>query len=157
VADGQLLEGIDFVLPRGAVIAGRVTDEFGEPVADAMVQPCGFSSTTVSGASPPRDGARRPTTSGITGCTDFSQGTTSSVPRDGAQLALPPGAASLGASEGTVGFAPTYFPGTPSVAEAQRVTVGVGDVGQADFQLVPVPVAASRARSSTRPASRPRR
>src|SRR5262245_22937207 len=38
IANGQALERIDFSLPRGSVIAGRVMDEFGEPVADASVQ-----------------------------------------------------------------------------------------------------------------------
>src|SRR5207237_5535984 len=35
--DGQQLKGVDFRLPRGGVIAGRVIDEDGEPVAGAMV------------------------------------------------------------------------------------------------------------------------
>ena len=38
VADGQALEKIDFSLPRGSVIAGRLTDEYGEPIADVNVQ-----------------------------------------------------------------------------------------------------------------------
>jgi len=38
VADGQVLDKIDFSLPRGSVIAGRITDEFGDPIADAQVQ-----------------------------------------------------------------------------------------------------------------------
>jgi protocatechuate 3,4-dioxygenase beta subunit len=142
VADGQLLESIDFVLPRGAVIAGRITDEFGEPVADAMVQAMRFQFY---------NGQRRLAPTGRGAQTDdIGQYRLHGLqPGDylvsarvmGAQMALPPGAATLGASDGAVGFAPTYFPGTPSVTEAQRVTVGVGDAGQADFQLVPVPVA----------------
>jgi hypothetical protein len=37
-----------------------------------------------------------------------------------------------------MGFARTYFPGTVSVAEARRVTVGVGqDVRTVDFSLIP--------------------
>src|SRR5213593_1405586 len=39
VNDGQTIERIDFSLPRGALIAGRVLDEFGEPVADVQVLP----------------------------------------------------------------------------------------------------------------------
>src|SRR5882672_8009031 len=38
LADGQSLDKIDFSLPRGSVIAGRLTDEFGDPIADANVQ-----------------------------------------------------------------------------------------------------------------------
>ena len=37
LADGQTLENVNFNLPRGSVIAGRIIDEFGEPVADVMV------------------------------------------------------------------------------------------------------------------------
>ena len=35
VTDGQSLDKIDFALPQGSVIVTRVTDEFGEPLADA--------------------------------------------------------------------------------------------------------------------------
>lgn len=142
VADGQLLENVDFVLPRGAVIAGRITDEFGEPVADAVVQAMRFQFI---------GGQRRLVPSGRGAQTDdIGQFRLHGLqPGDyfvsarviGPQLSVPPGGASLGASDAAVGFAPTYFPGTASIAEAQRVTVGVGEIGQADFQLVPVPVA----------------
>src|SRR5262249_13714008 len=37
IAAGQLVEKVDFALPRGAIITGRVIDEFGEPLPDAMV------------------------------------------------------------------------------------------------------------------------
>ncbi len=37
LADRQVMEKADFSMPRGSVIAGRIVDEFGEPVADAMV------------------------------------------------------------------------------------------------------------------------
>jgi protocatechuate 3,4-dioxygenase beta subunit len=142
IADGQLLENVDFVLPRGAVIAGRITDEFGEPVADAIVQAMRFQFL---------GGERRLVPTGRGAQTDdigqfrlhgLQPGEYFVSARVmGSQMMVPPGAASLGASDTAVGFAPTYFPGTPSVTEAQRIAVGVGDVGQADFQLVPVPVA----------------
>src|SRR6266508_365295 len=38
LGDGQQLKGIEFRLPRGGVIAGRVLDEDGEPVPGAMVR-----------------------------------------------------------------------------------------------------------------------
>jgi hypothetical protein len=38
LGDGQELKGIEFRLPRGGVISGRVIDEDGEPVAGAMVR-----------------------------------------------------------------------------------------------------------------------
>jgi hypothetical protein len=38
LADGQQIDKVDFTLPRGSVIAGRITDEFGEPVPGVRVQ-----------------------------------------------------------------------------------------------------------------------
>ena len=38
LADGEVSDRHDFVLSRGSVITGRITDEFGEPVANVMVQ-----------------------------------------------------------------------------------------------------------------------
>src|SRR5262249_45495694 len=39
VPEKQVVDRIDFRLPRGGVIIGRVLDEYGEPVAGAQVQP----------------------------------------------------------------------------------------------------------------------
>ena len=38
LGEGQTLTNVDVALPRGSVIAGRITDEFGEPIAMAQVQ-----------------------------------------------------------------------------------------------------------------------
>src|SRR4029078_3259066 len=37
LTEGQLMEKADFSMPRGSAISGRLVDEFGDPVADAMV------------------------------------------------------------------------------------------------------------------------
>ena len=37
LAEGQVLDRADITMPKGSVIAGRILDEFGEPVADASV------------------------------------------------------------------------------------------------------------------------
>ena len=37
LADAQAMTGLNLALPTGSVIAGRITDEFGEPVAQAQV------------------------------------------------------------------------------------------------------------------------
>jgi hypothetical protein len=39
VADGQTVERINFAMPRGSAITGRVVDEYGEPIAGASVMP----------------------------------------------------------------------------------------------------------------------
>src|SRR4051812_2114235 len=38
LADAQTIEKLDLSLPRGSVITGRITDEFGEPIGQATVQ-----------------------------------------------------------------------------------------------------------------------
>src|SRR5687767_5657876 len=38
ITAGEVLEKIDFSLPRGSAITGRITDEFGDPITDVQVQ-----------------------------------------------------------------------------------------------------------------------
>jgi hypothetical protein len=128
--EGETLERIDFSLPRAGVITGHIVDEFGEPVSDAMVQAL---------RSVHMRGRRRLMPAGrITQSNDIG------VYR---VFGLPPGeyivSATLGSrdfgeqDQDASGYAPTYYPGTPNVAEAQRVAVAVGQEAGADFQLVP--------------------
>ncbi len=37
LAEGQLLDKADISMPRGSAISGRLVDEFGDPIADALV------------------------------------------------------------------------------------------------------------------------
>jgi protocatechuate 3,4-dioxygenase beta subunit len=143
LADAQVLEKADISMPRGSVISGRIVDEYGEPVADAMVTAMRQSWV---------GGRRRLQPSGRTAQTnDLGQFR---------MFGLPPGeyyvSATLRNTEGMVmemmgapggpvgssagtGYAPTYFPGTPSPAEAQKITVAIGqEAQQTDFALLPV-------------------
>jgi protocatechuate 3,4-dioxygenase beta subunit len=148
LADGQSMDRADLSLPRGSVLAGRIVDEFGEAVAEAEVQAMRMQF---------QNGRRRLTPSGRIGVTnDLGQFRI---------YGLPPGeyyvSASLrntsplmfemlggggpagpqGANQNT-GYASTYFPGTPNPAEAQRVTVAVGqELASVDIQLQPVRLA----------------
>lgn len=132
IKDGELVERADFSLPRGSVITGRVTDEFGEPVAEAMVQVMRYRYF---------EGQRRLVMVARPDQTD-----------DIGQyriFGLPPGDyyvsatlrsfAGFGAeSEDRSGYAPTYYPGTPNLAEAQRVTVALGqELPNVGFALMP--------------------
>jgi protocatechuate 3,4-dioxygenase beta subunit len=136
VLDKQLLDNIDFSLPRMSVITGRVIDEANEPVAGAQVM--AMRSTYF-------EGRRRLVPAGGNpggGMTD-----------DAGQfrvLNLPPGTYYLRATmrdtwtvtengvEQTFGYAPTYFPSTANVGEARRVTVGIGqEIGNSDIALIP--------------------
>jgi hypothetical protein len=135
LADRQTVTDIDFALPRMSLITGRVTDEVGEPIAEAQV--FAMRSTYF-------EGRRRlvPAGGGPGGRTD-----------DAGQfrlLGLAPGTYYVmammrdswtvveGGVEQTFGYAPTYFPGTMNVSDARRVTVGVGqEASNIDFGLVP--------------------
>lgn len=131
---GETLERVDFVLPRGSVITGRIIDEYGEPMADAMVQ---VLRRRFAG------GRARLLPAGRVGTTnDIGQYRV---------FGLPPGEYFVSASvrsgmfvgpmapDAPSGYAPTYYPGTTSIAEARRVRVGLGEEALADFQLLPVP------------------
>jgi hypothetical protein len=108
-----------FVLRPGGAIAGRLFDEYGDPVAGARVQALRQRYER---------GRRQLTTAGVGDQTDDT----------GAfrLYALPPGdyymaaslraAGAVGIVEATVGV-PTYYPGTPSLGEAQRLRLGPGE------------------------------
>jgi hypothetical protein len=132
IADKEVAEKIDFALPRMGVISGRVLDEVGEPIAGVTVWAMQLR---------------------------YFQGQRKLVPTSGnvrtddtgqyRLLALPPGDyVVMGSIRETwpldtdpkqvFGYAPTYFPGTPTPTEAQRVKIGVGQETQGiDFSLVP--------------------
>src|SRR5262249_5082205 len=121
IKDAQTLEKVDFALPRGSVITGRVVDEFGEPTADVQVMAMRYQFL---------QGRRRLTPAGRPNMTnDIGEFRI---------FALPPGQYYLSATlrnfngpmdattDDRSGYAPTYYPGTASVTEAQRITVAIG-------------------------------
>jgi hypothetical protein len=142
LADAQLLEKIDFALPRGGVIVGRITDESGEPVTGAQIRvkrhqygPGGQRQL----AAFPLGAAINPFALMTNDRGEFRVFGLS--PGDyvvGARLqsmALPlvPGAASDAPEE----FLPTYYPGTVNAAEAQTITVGISQEVPVHFAMVP--------------------
>jgi protocatechuate 3,4-dioxygenase beta subunit len=133
IQDNQTLNNVNFNLPRGSVIAGRINDEFGEPVAEAMVMALRYRYF---------NGSRRLIPAGRFSQTD-----------DGGNFriyGLAPGdyylSATLrlgmfmgGESTNRTGYAPTYFPGTPSEQQADKVSVALGaEVTGISFALNPV-------------------
>jgi protocatechuate 3,4-dioxygenase beta subunit len=154
LADAQALDKADIAMPRGSVITGRILDEFGEPVADAMVTAMRSAWT---------NGRRRLQPSGRFGQTnDLGQYriyglapgdyyVSATLPGAGGDFAMMDMMAARAAAAGappmsprapTSGYAPTYFPGTANSAEAQRIPVAVGQEAQnTDFALLPVRLA----------------
>jgi len=135
MAEAQVMERADFALPRGAAITGRVFDEYGDAVANARVQVLRYQTV---------QGQRRLTPAGGGDQTDD----TGSYRIYG----LAPGdyylSATLRGGNGpflddnnsdTTSYAATYYPGTGSVADAQRITLGVGqEQPNVNFALQPV-------------------
>ena len=136
LADGQTLENVNFNLPRGSVIAGRIVDEFGEPVADAMVSALHYRTFS---------GRRRLVPVGRFGTTDDMghfrlYGLAPGDYYISATLRPMGGMGfEVGPSDITTGYAPTYYPGTASSQQADRVSVGLGaEMSGITFSLLPV-------------------
>ena len=117
--DAQVVDRADIALPRGAAITGRVFDEFGDPVAGARLQVLRYQLV---------QGTRRLTPTGVddqsddTGAFRLFGLTPGDYYVSATVRALPVDDPTVDAA----GYAPTYFPGTGNVAEAQRVTLGLG-------------------------------
>ena len=118
VGAGERLDKVVLALPRGGVIAGRIVDDAGEPVIDAQVSALRY-----------RPGvSRRPLVDA------FGGGGRASTDDQGSfrLFGLVPGEYVVtatvrpevmlvtgGAESDRDGYAPTYYPGTPSMADAQ--------------------------------------
>ena len=119
ILDGQTLEKVDFALPKGGVITGRILDEFGEPLADAQVMAQRYQNI---------GGRRRLVPAGRNAMTnDIGEFRLFAIPPGQYYLsATLRSMGPIGDSDDRSGYAPTYFPGTANMAEAQKVTVGLG-------------------------------
>jgi Carboxypeptidase regulatory-like domain len=133
---GQTIEKLDFALPRGAIITGRVLDEFGEPLPDAMVSAQRYQNF---------NGQKRLMPAGRPGTTnDIGEFRLFAIPPGQYYLSATLRPMGMGAdSDDRTGYAATYFPGTPNIAEAQRVTVGLGQ-SLADMNMTLLPTRTSR-------------
>jgi protocatechuate 3,4-dioxygenase beta subunit len=120
IRDAQLLDKVDFSLPRGAVITGRVVDELGEPTSDVAVQVMRYQYIGGRRQLLPLRAAQ---TNDIGEYRLFGlapgQYLISAIFRAGFNL-------NDTVTDDRAGYAPTYYPGTTNVGEAQRITVGLG-------------------------------
>jgi len=147
LSDGQAADKVNFVLSRGSVISGRIVDDGGEPVSGTMVAAVRYQFVA---------GARRLVPGGGEGSTDRTDDQGSFR-----LFGLPPGDYYVSANNRnnmmvmpgvnnteSEGFAPTYFPGTPNIAEATRVTVRAGqEMSGANFALIVARMARVRGRA----------
>jgi protocatechuate 3,4-dioxygenase beta subunit len=123
LGDGQTLDKIRIALPRGSVLGGRITDEFGEPVANASVTAFRYGYAGGARRMMPAQGANaRDTTDDqgqfrLFGLPPGEYFISAMLRSGGPEVTDPMGEPS--------GYAATYYPGTTNIAEAQRVTLAV--------------------------------
>jgi hypothetical protein len=169
VAEGQTLVA-DFRLSRGGAFSGRVVDEFGDPIAGANITALRYQvtaqgiRTSRTGTSVPSDdtGAYRvyglppgqyyismsdPSARNVV-IANFTAGLESGiqggiVPAEAASLVISARDVINGSGPNTTSYAPTYYPGTASLADAQRLTLGLGEE-QSGINLAIVPVKTAR-------------
>jgi hypothetical protein len=137
--DGQQLANANFALARGSAITGRLFDDFGDPVANARVQVLrsqmieGRRRLVQTGTGDETDDTGAFRLYGLAPGDYYVAATLRARPQE--FLGVGAGAGPGGDS---TGYAPTYFPGTGNVSEAQRVTLGLGQEMSVSFALLPV-------------------
>jgi hypothetical protein len=133
ILDGQTVERLDFVLPRGAIITGRILDEFGEPAPEIAVTVERYQFI---------QGQRRLVPTGRqTSSNDLGEFRLFGIPPGQYYLAARwrnQSAPNANTSDRT-GYPPTFFPGTSNAAEAQRIALGAGQqVDEVVLMLRPI-------------------
>lgn len=130
--DGQQLRNVDFQLPRGSVIGGRVADEDGEPMAGVVVRVMRYQYL---------QGERRLMAAGNGQTDDKGQFRiwglmpgdyyVNAIARGGFGRGFGPGGRFGGGQGGppneseAVNYAPTYYPGVPSVNDAKPISLAL--------------------------------
>jgi hypothetical protein len=120
LVSGATVDDIDFALPTAGAISGRVLDEMGEPITGAEVHLLRYRTTDgvkmltlVARAANPTD--------------DLGQFRIGGVPQGEYYLCAEPfGFGPLMPSE-FARLARTYYPGTPAIDSAQKISIGIGE------------------------------
>ena len=151
LTDAQQMDKADIALPRGSVLAGRIVDEFGEAVAEAEVSAMRMQyherQAPADAVGPHRDHQRsRPVPHLRPAARRVLRQRVAAQRRNTMMLDMLGGAGGMVAGSAapnqTTGYASTFYPSTPSPAEAQRVSLAVGqELSSVDIQLQPVRLA----------------
>ena len=151
LTEGQVIEKADISMPRGSVISGRIIDEFGDPVPDTAVS--AMRSTWSNGRRRLQPAGRTAQTNdlghyrlfGLPPGEYYVSANMSGSQMMQVEMAMAATLRTAGGATGSTpssGYAATYFPGTLTGAEAQRVTLNAGPEAQnTDFALIPVRLA----------------
>ena len=125
---GESRTGLAIVLQRAGTIPGRLLDEDGSPLAGAEIE-----ALSLRGG----DRLQVPTHAGTARSDDRGQFRLTGLPA-GQYLvvARDPSFTAVGDESGTLRYAPTYFPGVHTAADAQVVTVAEGaETAAIEFRL----------------------
>ena len=140
---GQQIKGIEFRMPRGSVVSGTVSDELGDPMPGIMVRLMRFQYSQGARELVPAGGGQTDDRGiyRIWGLDPGEYYVTAVAPNFNGGGPIPPiagrggraGPAGRGFPPGggapadgpDVGYAPTYYPGVPSMFEATPVTLGL--------------------------------
>ncbi len=142
---GATIEKLTIGLPRGSVIAGRIVDEYGEPLTGAQVQVLRYAYVNGVRQLRPTGQPDRTDDQGsfrVFGLSpgDYVVSASLREDRPGMRLGNPD-------DQPSSGYAPTYYPGTTGVADAQRVSVALGqEVTGITFGLSLAPLSRVRGR-----------
>ena len=142
VRNAQLVDNVDFRLQRGAVITGRVVDEFGEPIEEVQVTAMRYQYA---------QGRRMMASSRPAMTNDIGefriyglqpgQYVISATYR-AMNFTFVGDSASADRDRDRSGYAPTYYPGTANAADAQRLTVSAGQkISDVTIALLPTRLA----------------
>ena len=153
IEEGQHFKDIEFRMPRGSVISGTIADELGDPMPGITVRVMRFQSAQGVRQLAPAGGGQTDDRGiyRIWGLNPGEYYVSAVAPNFSPRGALPefagrggrggPFAAGRGVPpdqpSDEVGYAPTYFPGVPSVFEATPVNVGLGaEVNDINFNVL---------------------
>lgn len=138
LSTGETITSIDFALPRGGVIAGRITDEFGELMPQVQVQAQRFQFA--------QDGQRRLVTTGTATTDDRGEFrvyglmpgeyVVNGSVRPPTNFVIVNGLPSASNTMPSDGYPPTFYPGTANANDAQTVTIGIGEEVNIQFGLI---------------------
>jgi protocatechuate 3,4-dioxygenase beta subunit len=135
ILDNQTVERVDISLPRGSVITGRIVDEYGEPMSEVQIAPQSYQ--TVQGQK------RLMPTGRQTQTDDMGEFRLFGIAPGQYYLSATWRATNPTNSEDKTAYAPIYYPGTDNVAQAQRLTVAVGQQ-ISDIVMALKPIRATR-------------
>jgi len=133
LTDGQVVDNIDLSLRRAGVVTGKIVDEFGDPVTDVFVTVMRYQYVQGSRRLMPNGRGSQTNDIGEFRVYGVSPGQyyVSATLRNVMGAATEP--------TDRTGYAPTFYPGTGNVAEAQRVTIAPGQtVANINIPLLPI-------------------